>query len=284
MLFRNGSKAYIDAIEKLSGENHLLVLAFDNGSWIPSAGDYDFIFRGGEGITVECREGGLELPVPEGATWTVHQKLTGEGGVVKTGSGTLVFEQASYYDTYNNVLTAWSDTSSWAFTGAARIKEGTVEVKSGACPATASVVIDAGATFVPASNLAFGSVSGEGTVSGGGLVDTRISGVALNSTALTRPTIALEIDESGVVSGQPKFTDCTFEGTVEIDFGRTEETPISDSRFSFTLCTFDGNAPALGTVKAVNTGLVGVDVALSVDGNKVMASVSSHNFTLIFFK
>lgn len=284
MLFRNQSKAYISTIEKLSGDNHRLLLGFDNSEWIPSAGNYDFIFRGGEGITVECQKGNLSLPVPAGATWRCYQKFTGEGGIVKTGAGTLVFEKASYYDTYNNSLTVWPDASSWAFEGVALIKEGILEVKKDACYASSAAILKSGTVFSPDVDLTFGSISGEGKVSGGGLIDTKISGVTVEGTTLTRPTIALSVDSLANVSGAPKFSNCTFNGKINVDFGCSEESPLPDNNISFTLCTFDGASPAIESVKAVNTGLVGVEIQLSLSGNSIVGNLSSHNFTIILLK
>lgn len=281
MLFRNGAKAYVADVEKISGDNHVLTLAFDDGAWIPSAGDYDFFFRGGEAITVDCREGGLHLPVPNGATWTVHQKMSGAGGIFKEGEGTLIFDSAAYSDTYHGERNVWADTASWAFNGVARVKAGRLEVKNGACPATAALVVDAGAVFSPGSELEFGEISGPGTISGGGLIGAKISGVTVDGTSLTRPRIALTVDGAGGVTGQPKFVACSFNGTVMVDFGRSEDDPLPERGTAFTLCTFEGAVPEFGRVKAVNTGINAAEIRLYTEGNSVLGRIRPGGFKVI---
>jgi hypothetical protein len=109
--------------------------------------------------------------------------------------------------------------------------------------------------------------------------------VTVEGTTLTRPTIALSVDSLANVSGAPKFSNCAFNGKINVDFGCSEESPLPDNNISFTLCTFDGAfPPAIESVKAVNTGLVGVEIQLSLSGNSIVGNLSSHNFTIILLK
>ena len=282
MLFRNGAKAYVQNIEKRSGTNWQLTMAFDNGEWIPSAGDYDFIYRGGEGMTIDCRAGGLSLSVPAAATWTVHQKFSGVGGIVKSGTGTLAFETAAYYDTYNNERTAWADTASWKFTGVARVEAGTLAVANGAADAAAQAELGSEATFRPGSELAFGKIAGTGVVSGGGLVGCALSSVTVDGVSLTRPTFALAVDEDGNTSGVPNLKNCAFVGKCIVDLNRTEEDPLPQDVRRYVIATFEGPVPNLGTVKVVNAGYSGAGVVkLSVEGNTIVADICKTGFAII---
>ena len=100
-LFRNGSKAYVGRVDTASlnvAKYHPLYMVFDDSEWIPASGDYVFEWSDPSKMSIVATNGNLRLPVPDGATWTMNQPVTGNGGLANTGAGTLVIgEGAAQY-------------------------------------------------------------------------------------------------------------------------------------------------------------------------------------------
>jgi hypothetical protein len=254
MLFRNGSKAYVSAIEKYSGDNHSFTMAFDDSEWIASEGDYDFVFRGGKGVVVDCREGGLKLDVPAGKTWTVESPFTGVGGIVKTGDGVLRFAPAASLNA-SGEKEALQRTYSLDFSGTARIEEGTLEIAGNAARTDARIVLGENAVLVPGASTVLGSVSGSGTVSGGCLGSTAISGVTLDGVGLFDPVFRIGIDQQNKTSsGVPLLKGCTLSGGVKIDLGRTEDSPLETDGHWYEVARYEGNALDCSSWRVANAG------------------------------
>ena len=92
-LFRNGSKAYVGrvSVDSLNtAAYHPLYMVFDDSEWIPAPGDYVFEWSDPSKMSIVATNGNLRLPVPAGATWTMNQPVTGNGGLENNGTGTLV--------------------------------------------------------------------------------------------------------------------------------------------------------------------------------------------------
>ena len=76
-------------------------LVFDDGTW--DIGDADLMLSDTadpkvnlEKFSVELQAGGLKLPVAAGRTFTTDCRFWGEGGVEKSGEGTLKFGPGAY--------------------------------------------------------------------------------------------------------------------------------------------------------------------------------------------
>lgn len=117
MTFRNGSKFYCSKIVPPTaslGSNRPLTFVFDDAEWIPSTGDYTFDWTDSGKVLLAVTNIGLRLDVPSAATWTMNQPLTGNGGIVKSGAGTLTF-----------------GTGALAYAGVTRADEGVVDLGGG---------------------------------------------------------------------------------------------------------------------------------------------------------
>ncbi|MBR2983453.1 MAG: autotransporter-associated beta strand repeat-containing protein [Kiritimatiellae bacterium] len=92
-------------------------LIFDDAAWTVGESDIALEYTGNNRLvdpnlfSVECRKGGLRLPVLAGRTFSSDCRFFGEGGIVKTGGGTLKFGNGAY------------DLS-----GVTRIEEGTLDL------------------------------------------------------------------------------------------------------------------------------------------------------------
>ena len=78
-----------------SGGTPRLALAFDGGEWLLGDGDATLSFATWPNLafTLEANGEGLVLAPPESATWTLSPQVTGTGGIVKRGAGTVVLAQ-----------------------------------------------------------------------------------------------------------------------------------------------------------------------------------------------
>lgn len=93
--FCDGSRLYLSAVTLADGisPNKQLVFTFDDSEWIPEtlsesfAGTYP-----DDALTVVSQGRGLVLSPDEGESWTFDLDLNGEGGFVKRGEGTVVFD------------------------------------------------------------------------------------------------------------------------------------------------------------------------------------------------
>lgn len=76
-------------------------LVFDDATW--TVGDSDIALELSDNhsvdpelFSVECQKGGLRLPVLAGRTFSSNCRFFGEGGIVKTGEGTLMFGNGAF--------------------------------------------------------------------------------------------------------------------------------------------------------------------------------------------
>ncbi len=110
MVFRNGSVFKCDTFVWTGGSS-TVTLEFDDGAWDPSDSSYTFSAGDNQSRLIVKAVGsgrGLVLAPPSGATWTMAQTVSGDGGVTKEGPGTLAFTVAP------------------TFTGVLDVSEGTV--------------------------------------------------------------------------------------------------------------------------------------------------------------
>ena len=165
-LVRNGGRLNVRNVES-RGTATPVTLAFDGGFFAPSDGDCEFLVKNALDVRFEAREGGLRLAVPASRTWTVRMPVSGAGGLVKEGAGTLVVGTAK---TVSPDGTATNDlgVATLACTGVTRVREGVVRLEPGSADGAAFDVA-AGATLDLGGGAHAISVTGAGTVANGAL-------------------------------------------------------------------------------------------------------------------
>lgn len=149
--FFNGSEFRCSEIRTnaaLTAENPLRI-TFDDSKWIPAkSGDFTFECEMPEKIVIAVTNVGLVLDVPADATWTMNRPVTGPGGLVKQGAGTLALGPTSV-----------------GYTGVTRIDEGAVDLDGNSLPVRVG-----GSGTVMNGTIANGglsvSVAADGTVPG----------------------------------------------------------------------------------------------------------------------
>lgn len=178
------------------------------------------------GIVV--KSGGMEIAIAEGSTHDFTFPVKGEGAVVKTGAGTF------------KLVTARSEGEKLLqYTGGTTVSNGTLVVDG-------SLVADGAKTFEVAEGAALDlneTTLAGATVSG--------AGVVTNGT-LSAATIAYDTEAVMTFSG------VAFDGTLFIDFGKTEEDPLDRDagRAGITVAHYTGEAPVIAKVVPANTGIV----------------------------
>lgn len=273
---RNGSKmclAYIgndDSLAKLSAEYGYLRTVWNNGEWKPTLGDFNFVFNTDNDFTTFEMEGaGMVLDVQPNKTWRMCQRLTGTGGLVKRGAGTLRFETAKKHALADMAWTIgaayFSDLAktdrdipqnqplTLDFEGPLDVQAGTVEIRSETFGGTLTSPVRAGAAFT--------TTTGEGTVSGGALVSPRIVLSAADKLL--------------------KFDGTTFSGRVKVDLSPLDlaEPP----KAPVTVATYTGAAPFAGRADARVLGFEGSNFGTLTcsGGNIVLSDVGTRGVLLI---
>ena len=213
------SHLYLDEINPL-GAYGRFAFRFNGGTWHASAADtalkVKFLFGDWDpsAIKIIFEEGGCIFPVSEGNTLTVTHNLEGEGGFVKTGKGTMVFDTWTKWGddtTGRSVSEKWeAHPVTWSFDGEAVVEEGTLAVKAGAVREGAKIRIAEGAVLQSEDSVLTNAVlRGAGTISGGKFV---------NCTVKT----PLEDDGAVASSNMPVF-DSSVSGKFSFDFGFAED-------------------------------------------------------------
>jgi hypothetical protein len=134
-------------------------LSFDGGTWETGGSADVFHLYDSQIFTFETLgSGGLTLPVADGKTLPVCRAISGDGGIVKTGPGTLAFETQGTWNEALTQKTELDDPVSLAFAGELDVREGTVTVASGACRSGGAYRTSSGASIDFGSN-ALGTAS-----------------------------------------------------------------------------------------------------------------------------
>lgn len=120
-MFRNGAEfrcASIVPAMAVSAENPIR-LTFDDAKWIPTTADEDYVFgwENPDQMVIAVTNVGLVLDVPSARTWTLNHPVTGAGGLVKRGAGTLKL-----------------GVGAAAYAGVTRLDEGVVDLDGSAQP------------------------------------------------------------------------------------------------------------------------------------------------------
>ena len=132
-----------------------------------------------------------------------------------------------------------------------------------------SVVESVPFVTVPAPESAVNETTLEGATIAG-------AGVVTNGT-LSAATIAYDED------ALPTFTDVTFDGTLTVDFDKTDEDPLDKTaaKAGIVVARYTGEAPANLRVKSVNTGIERVRTAVVCEGGDVIAKMTQSGFSVI---
>ena len=208
-----------------------------------------------QGFTVE--DGGLEVAIADGVNHYITFPVRGVGAVVKTGAGAL-------YMTESYSLETSSEQKLLQHTGGTVVSNGTLVVDGSlVADGAKSFEVAEGATLdLNETTLAGATVSGAGVVTNG---------------TLSAATIAYDED------ALPTFTDVTFDGTLTVDFDKTDEDPLDKTaaKAGIVVAHYTGEAPANLRVKSVNTGIERVRTAVVCEGGDVIAKMTQSGFVVI---
>lgn len=261
LCLRKINQTYRDSIYRI------FTLNFDGGTWKTAADWQAFRMYNPAGVVVRTRTAdGLTLPVEAERTVYVGHAIVGEGGVVKTGAGTLRFEAAGEWDNETQtVKTPLADPVTLAFEGALDVREGTAFVENGVCRTGGAYRTGEGAS------IDFdGNALGAATFAGAG---SFANGTAANAV------ISAPLADDGTVGACPSFTDMTLTG-VRVDFGRTE--PLEGETEGLVVATFPNGAPDVSGWRSRNTGK-GTRARFRVadNGKDVLADVAPTGLLLL---
>ncbi|MBQ6330530.1 MAG: hypothetical protein IJI35_16040, partial [Kiritimatiellae bacterium] len=239
-------------------------LVFDGGTWETGGSADLFHLYQAEIFTFRTRgAGGLTLPVADGKTLAVGRAISGDGGIVKTGLGTLAFETQGTWDEALTEKTALADPVSLAFDGLLDVREGSVTVASGACRAGGAYKAAEGASVDFGGN----SLVGASFAGAGEFANAAASGV----------TISVPVEDGAAAA--PTFDGVTFDGPVFVDFARPGD--AAEELEGVVVARFVGSAPAdLSKWRGKNVGK-GFKAVFTASGNEVVANVDRFGMTLI---
>ena len=252
-LFGEGSTLALSTVKTTASSPCTgFTLTFDGGTWETGGSANLFHIYLAEKFNFKTRgTGGLTLPVADGKTLAVGRAISGDGGIVKTGPGTLAFETQGTWSIDLTEKTALADPVSLAFDGLLDVREGSVTVESGACreggayKAAEDASVDFGGNAL-GDGVTF---SGAGTFANASVGDCTLSASLAGDAA-------------------PNFSGVTFGGRIRVTF----DEEISGEVESVTVATFAGAVP---DVSKFCTGRLGSSykAKFSVDGSAVTAKI-----------
>ena len=265
-------------------------VAFDGGSFVPkqsatintteARNSRHAIFRSPEYQGFKVLAGGMNVDMSNSPRYVIAAPVRGTGALVKTGSGTLVmgtgrtYETTAYHNYWHNDGTA-SIVESGVVTvqnaGGVVVREGAVEIESGATDANSAFTVESGATLDLAGNtVSVGTVSGAGTVDGNG--------------GVLRAVTLKPVQDGGDL---PSFEDVSFGGrSVTVDFEGVAG-PVKGRQFLVAHIGSGVSGIGDGTVaKVANAGDEGIETAvLSIDsGGNVYARPTSSSGLILFVR
>ena len=200
-------------------------LSFDGGTW-ETGGSTDVLhlYRAEIYTFKTLGAGGLTLPVAEGKTLAVGRAISGDGGIVKTGPGTLAFETQGTWNEALTQKTELDDPVSLAFAGELDVREGAVTVAAGACRAGGAYRTSSGASIDFGSNtLGMDPVfSGDGTFANASVGNCTITASLTGGSA-------------------PNFSGLVFGGRIRVEFDKA----VDGEAESVPVAKFSGDVPDL---------------------------------------
>ena len=253
--FRNGSLFCCDRIVSNAGKASCTNFwNFDDSEWRPAKGDFAFSFPNAWNQLVRVTGRGLILAPPAEATWRMPLKVTGEGGLVKRGAGTLVFDTNEAHG--EKVA---GDPVTLDCTGTVAVEEGTLRVLKDAPRAGLTFAVADGATLDFADAvMADVTVAGAGRVTGGTL-----AGLTIVPDAEAVPT----------------FDGAQLGGAVAVDFGRTAESPLEAG--TYVVARYAGAAPSFANWTAKGLGRRGLKIVYTAAEGVITATVDVSGLVLI---
>ena len=237
------------------------------------------VMRSPEYQGLVATDGGMNVDMSACSRYTINCPVRGDGALVKTGSGVLVMGTgrtfaSGYTGTYykdatvtNSADVVESGVVTVQNAGGVVVREGSVELETGATDAASAFTVEAGATLDLAGNsVSVGKVAGAGTVSGG-----------------TLSAVTLVASDGDV----PTFTDVAFAGSVTVDFGCDAEGPADKSKY-YKVATLGANVTGKLTdgmlLDAANTGNVNLHkarIAVDGSGNVTAKPATGNGFTIV---
>ena len=235
-------------------------LSFDGGTW-ETGGSTDVLhlYRAEIYTFKTLGSGGLTLPVADGKTLAVGRAISGDGGIVKTGPGTLAFETQGTWDEALTQKTELDDPVSLAFAGELDVREGTVTVASGACRSGGAYRTSSGASIDFGSN----TLGMDPVFSGGGTFANASVG---NCTLIA----SLKGDSAA------NFSDFAFGGRIRVKFDEL----VALEAESITVATFSDNVPDLSKFYSRKLGNF-YRAEFFVDGAAVKARIARSGASVI---
>ncbi|MFA7174204.1 MAG: hypothetical protein WC340_12495 [Kiritimatiellia bacterium] len=241
--FSNGSRFNCDSLSYTAAASSTkapFILTFEDSEWYAGAGTVTLPTTN-LNVSVQTVAGGIVFAPPSGAVWKFVSPISGAGGLVKAGAGTLLFDRQFKYHAY-----VVGDPETLRYTGATDVREGTLAITEGAIsrPYAEFHTGYSGALDLLDGSLVSPVLSGAGTFRGGTLVT---------------PMIKVSVTEEGEVAEIPTLdfaNGLATEGLVTIDFGRTAENPLVVAKTGLTVARWTGTAkPDLSNWESAGTGV-----------------------------
>lgn len=261
--FGEGSRLELSHLKTTaSNPSKGFTLRFDGGTWETRGSDKVFRLYMAERFNFETGgDGGLTLPVGDGATVPVSRAITGSGRVVKTGPGTLAFDTQGTWTADLTEKTELDDPVTLAFAGELDVREGAVTVAGGACRAGGAY------RAAPGASIDFGGNALTGA-------SFAAAGTFRNAT-VADATVAASDSENAA----PTFDGVAFSGKVTVDFGRTDDD--RDAVEPFAVARFTGSgSPDLSLWRGRAAGKGNAVLFTAADG-VVYAEIKQAGFTLL---
>ena len=289
---RNGSTVQIGGW-MLYPPKRSMTLSFDASTFTFSD---TLLFFHPEQHAVVAEAGGMNLDVPSGKTATFRHPISGPGAVTKIGPGTAFFDLAQGANNWqgyanNQVRTQCVDTVTMAYAGPTTIAEGTVIVTNGAVRENAVFKLrEAGTLNLRFCEHHFASVTGQGVVTNGGLVQTTVAGTTngvlkLNALSLDRATFSYPVanGQTNLVP-QVAFNGCSYTTGVTVDFGHDRSDPLI-AEAEGVIATYTGETPDVASWTL--TGLGGhrsIATLRAADGNIYLTLEKTPAGTIILLR
>lgn len=262
--FRNGSVLVCNKVEAYGWPNQPTTLKFDGSEWRTGADDFTFVYPHPAQVRFLVENEGLVLAPPAGGTWTLQNAVSGAGGIVKRGAGTLVFDLFKRIDSNTQQVVAYpSATNTMCFTGTAKVEAGTLRIVGGASAGTASVAIAAEATLDLAGGATtLAAVTGPGTV---------VNGTISCTLSAISPEAMPVFDANTVTLAHPTF-----------DAGCSAESPYVKSPEPVAVARYTGAAPTIAGGRSINTGVPGSLATFTAKDGFIYANVVYRGITINF--
>jgi len=259
MLLEGGSRLNYSLITFANSASANLVMQFDNGILQPNLNNTTSTTVRTSGLGFELLTNGVTVDMSVVARHVINLPIRGSGGLIKTGSGELVFADARA----NNVI---SPEVTAQYTGLTEVRAGRLTVETNGVGTATRVKVLSGATLnLSSSPIRLGTVEGDGTITNGTLTAT------LNSTFTNGAVQAVS---------QPTFANVASSG-IMVDFGRTESNPVPLPSPKLAIAKVTGTVqPNVGAWRGQNMG-PRVTVKFSIESGTVYAAFGSSGTTII---